>query len=201
MRSFIGALRQARSNVIEQNVRRLVGGCSLVEVLHRAIRADPVAAEANFALLVLELICVYRKKAFGEEADGHRFRSLHELERGRVGTQKFLNCIRMRRVRGAFVYGSQEFHKLFRGASRETIHGMGNDVGVNVLGKIEANREASRARFRMVIGNAGNAGEIGESHLDRGGSALEVRRRVSVFAAGAGVNVPLSRIPFACAGR
>jgi hypothetical protein len=48
---------------------------------------------------------------------------------------------------------------------REGVSGVGDDVGVRVLGKLEAKGKATRAgSFRMVIRNIRNAGEIGEAY-------------------------------------
>jgi hypothetical protein len=61
------------------------------------------------------------------------------------------------RVRPGRVGGNQcveELEEPLRGARREGVDRMTDDVGVNMLGKVEANRKASRAGpLRIVIGN------------------------------------------------
>src|SRR5438128_12044155 len=54
---------------------------------------------------------------------------------------------------------------------------MSDNVGVNMLRKMEANREAPRAgSLRVVIGDGWNSCEIREAHRHRSGTPMEMRR-------------------------
>jgi len=78
---------------------------------------------------------------------------------------------------------------------------MSDDVGVNMLGEMEADRKAARAgTLRVVVGN----GRDPRKSEKRTVTGVEFRckcgARVSDAASEEGVNVPVSRMPFACAG-
>ena len=77
----------------------------------------------------------------------------------------------------------------------------GHDVGVHVLGEIEADGDAARVGVGHVVGDFGEAGRIREPRGNRGGRAREWGARVSALAPAAGVNVPASIRPLACAAR
>jgi hypothetical protein len=109
------------------------------------------------------------------------------------------------RVRPGSVGGNQRIEELqesFRGARWEVVDRMTDDVGVNMFAEMEANRKAARAgTLRVVIGNGRNSRKIREPRTATG---VEFRcrcgARVSEAASDEGVNVPVSRMPFACAG-
>src|SRR5205085_7104429 len=54
---------------------------------------------------------------------------------------------------------------------------MSNDVGVNMLGEVEANRKPARTGpLRVVIGNTRNSREVREPDGHRSGATLQMRR-------------------------
>jgi hypothetical protein len=78
---------------------------------------------------------------------------------------------------------------------------MTDDVGVNMLAKVEANRKPSRAgTLRVVVGNGRNSCKIREAAVTGVEFRCRCGARVSEAASDEGVNTPVSRIPFACAG-
>ena len=73
--------------------------------------------------------------------------------------------------------GAVEFEKFFAGADRESVGRVGDDVGVDMLAEIKADRHATRAgRFGMVVRNFRNAGEIREANDDARRRLCDVRR-------------------------
>ena len=60
-------------------------------------------------------------------------------------------CHRLRLTGSESRSGAQKFQELLAGADRETIKGMGDNVGVQVIVKVEAHGEASRARTRGIV--------------------------------------------------
>ena len=115
---------------------------------------------------------------------GRGFGRLYELERGRVASQKDLDWRRLGGIRAACTQGAEELQKLFRGPHWESVHGMRNDVGVNVLGEMKAGRHPSRARIRIVVGNRWNARGIRKAHADRRGRSKGMRRARERFRGG-----------------
>ena len=54
---------------------------------------------------------------------------------------------------------------------------MGDDIGMDMLGKVEANGATAGARpLRVVIGDGRDSSEIREAHRHRGGISLNVWR-------------------------
>ena len=57
----------------------------------------------------------------------------------------------------------RNLHEALRRACREAVDRMRDDVGMNMLGEMEANRKTARARtLRVVVGNGRNAREVPE---------------------------------------
>ena len=83
-----------------------------------------------------------------------------------MGTQELLNRIRVRPRRIGGEQRVEELQKPFRSARRESVHRMGHDVGMNVLGKLEADAATARARIlRVVVGNVRNSREVREPYV------------------------------------
>jgi len=100
-----------------------------------------------------------------------------------MGAEELLDGIR---VRPGGVGGNQcikELHESFRGARRKVVDRMTDDVGVNML--VEVVGIPAKFENRTVTG---------VEFCCRCGA------RVSEAASGDGVNTPVSRTPFACAG-
>ena len=91
--------------------------------------------------------------------------------------EELLDCIR---VRPGGIGGDQGFKELnepLGGACRESIDRMTDDVGVNMLAKVEANRKAARAgTLRVVIGNGRDPGKVREADRHRRGIAVQMWR-------------------------
>jgi hypothetical protein len=116
--------------------------------------------------------------------------------------KKLLNGIRMRPVGVAGDHGIQELDKPLDGVRREVVDRMTNDVGVNMLAKVKANRKAARAR--TPCGSLSATVGIPAKSEKRTVTGVEFRcrcgARVSDPASADGINVPFSKMPFACAG-
>jgi hypothetical protein len=57
--------------------------------------------------------------------------------------------------------GTQELQELLAGADRKAVRGMGDNVGVDMIGEMEANGDAARAGVcRVVVGDRGDAGGV-----------------------------------------
>ena len=61
-----------------------------------------------------------------------------------------------------------------------------DDVGVRFAVEMKPDRDAARARIRIVVGDGGNPREIGEAHAHRRRGATQVRRTSEVLRAGRG---------------
>jgi hypothetical protein len=83
-------------------------------------------------------------------------------------------------VRPGGVGGNQcikKLHESFRGGHREGVDRMTDDVGVNMLGEVEANRKATRpGALRVVVGNRRNSRKVREADGHRSEIPLQVRR-------------------------
>ena len=84
------------------------------------------------------------------------------------------------RVRPAGIRGNHRIQKLHEppgGAHREVVDRMTDDVGVDMLGKVKADRKTARARtLRVVVGNARNSRKVRETDRHRSGIPLQMRR-------------------------
>ena len=85
-----------------------------------------------------------------------------------MGAQELLDGIRMWSGRISGNQSVEEFQKFFRGARGEGVDRMGHDVGMNVLGKVEADGATARARILLiVIGNRGDSRKVRKTHRHR----------------------------------
>jgi hypothetical protein len=92
-------------------------------------------------------------------------------------TKELLDDIRVWPGRVGGNHGIQERHEPLGGAHREVVDRMANDVGVNMLGEVKANRKAARAgTLRVVVGNRRDPRKIREANRDRRGIPVEMRR-------------------------
>src|ERR1700677_3805066 len=69
----------------------------------------------------------------------------------------------------------EELDKSLGGARGEAIDRVRDDVGVDVFIEVEADSAAARACIGIVVGNVGDAGEIGEPHRYGSGTSLDMR--------------------------
>src|ERR1700735_1385308 len=70
----------------------------------------------------------------------------------------------------------QKLQKLLSCPRRKAIGRMTDNIGMNVLGKIESDRESTRIRIRIVIRYQRKAGRVRESHSHRRRLTNDVRR-------------------------
>src|ERR1700730_10023970 len=84
-------------------------------------------------------------------------------------------CSKKRR-RIASCRGSQQIEELLASSGRKAVRRMAHDVGVNVIGEVETDRESSRIRIGSVVGNQRKTGRVGESQGYRSRIAREVWR-------------------------
>jgi hypothetical protein len=72
-----------------------------------------------------------------------------------MSCKKLFNGIRVRPCRVGGDWRIEELKEALRGARREVVDRMSDDVGVNMLAKVEANRKPARAgALRVVVANA-----------------------------------------------
>jgi acetylglutamate kinase len=79
--------------------------------------------------------------------------------------KELLDGIRVRSGRVGRNQRIEELQEPFRGARREAVDRMTDDVGMNMLAKVEANRKAARAgTLRVVVGDGRNSREVREAN-------------------------------------
>src|SRR5258705_9578424 len=117
---------------------------------------------------LVKLECGYREKRLPGKAGRNGLRDLNKPHSRGMRAKKLLDGIG---VRPFGVGGNQcieELHEALRGARREAVDRMTDDVGVNMLSEVEANREAARAgTLRIVIGHGRNSRKIREADRHR----------------------------------
>ena len=92
-------------------------------------------------------------------------------------TKELLDGIRVRPGRVGGNHGIEKLHEPLGGAHREVVDRMSNDVGMDMLGKVEANCKAAWARtLRVVVGNGRDPRKIREANRHRRGIAVQMRR-------------------------
>ena len=89
-------------------------------------------------------------------------RRLYERQRRRMSAEKSLHRGRRRRPWAAGARGAQKFEKLFTGVGREAVRRLTDDVRVDVLRQVKADRESAGIGVRIVVGQHGNACRIRE---------------------------------------
>src|SRR5262249_54929269 len=119
------------------------------------------------AIGIGEFVGADGKIGLAGEAGGDRRGSLYEGERGWALGNEDLDWRGFGDAGAAGGNGVEEFDELFGGANGKFVDGVGDDVGVNVVGEIEANGAAARAgAFGSEVRNIGDAGEIGKAEFD-----------------------------------
>jgi hypothetical protein len=112
-----------------------------------------------------------------------------------------LDRIRVRPFRVGGNDGIEELDEPLGGARREAVDRVSDDVGMDMLGQVKADRKAARARtLRVVVGNLGIPAKSEKRTVTGVELRLRCGARVRNAASPEGVNVPLSSMPFACAG-
>ncbi len=91
--------------------------------------------------------------------------------------------------------------ELLTGPGGKSVRRMTDDIGVNVFGEVEANRESARIRIGVASGITGTPVEFEKRTVTGVDSRFRWGARVREAAAGEGVKLPFSRAPLAWAGR
>jgi hypothetical protein len=103
--------------------------------------------------------------------------AMDKPHRRRMRAEEALDRIRVRSGRVGGAQCVQELEEPIGGAHREVVDGMCDDVGVDMLGKVKADRDAARsAALRVVVGDRRNSGEIRETDRHRCRSPVQMRR-------------------------
>jgi hypothetical protein len=157
------------------------------EVVVAGFRDDAIAAVAGFAGCVGEVKCGDGEVGVAREAGGEGLGCLDEAERGGMCAEKFLDGFRRGDFGSAGGGCAEEVEELVAVACREAVGGVSDDVGVNVVGQVEANGEAARVGVGLAVGDFGKAGGVGEAGGDGSGFALDVRGRSKRFRCGSGL--------------
>jgi hypothetical protein len=91
--------------------------------------------------------------------------------------KELLDCIRVRTRRVGRNQCIEELQQPFHRARRKVVDRMPDDVGVNVLAKVKAHRNAARTgTLRVVVGNGRNSRKIREADRHGSGTAVQMRR-------------------------
>src|SRR5208283_4467157 len=116
------------------------GRSGLVQIFIAGYRQYPIASVAAHTARVGKLECGYREKRLLRKAGRNRLGSLHKFQSRGMGFQEPLNGIRVRprRIRGN--QRLEEVQEFCRRARGEGVNRMGDDVGMNMFGKVKANR-------------------------------------------------------------
>ena len=155
---------------------------SFVEVIDAGVRLDDVAPEASGALAIDELVRGETKVGFSSETRGRWLWDLHERERGRMRGKEGLD--RGGRF-GGFCRGcecAKELEELVSSAGGKRWGGMGDDIGVDTMAKIEAEAESARVGVGVSVWDKRDARRAGETGCDgRGGSKVGRGREIGCF--------------------
>jgi hypothetical protein len=91
--------------------------------------------------------------------------------------EELLDGIRVRPGGIGGDHGLKELDEPLGGARWESIDRMTDDVGVNMLSKVEANRKSTRGRtLRVIVGNGRDSPSIRQTDRHRCGVAVHMRR-------------------------
>src|SRR6516225_9394621 len=110
----------------------------------------PAAADA---VRISKPECGYREERLLCKAGRYWLGNLHKCQSRGMRTEELLDGIRVRPFRVGGNHGIQELHESLGGAHREIVDRMTDDVGVDMLGEMEADRKTAWARaLRVVVG-------------------------------------------------
>ena len=170
-----GAFREALGELIEEVVGRFGFGGGVVEVLVAGGGQDSVTAVATFSLLIDEAHGSDAVVALAGEAGGRGFGRLDECERSGVRAEEDFE--RRALEIGGIAGGerAEELEEFVAGVGGEAVGGVGDDVGVDVLGEHEADGEATWIGIGIVVRDERDAGGVRETRDDGCGRARDVR--------------------------
>src|SRR5271155_2239228 len=140
-----GFLCNSLFDLVEEEVWTARGGFGVSKIFVAWYRQHPIAPVAAHAVPVGKLECGYREERLPRKAGRDRLGNLHKCHRRGMRAEELLDAIR---VRPGSVGGNQcveELEESFRGARREVVDRMTDDVGVSMLAEVEANCKPARA--------------------------------------------------------
>src|SRR5215467_12818855 len=124
-------------------------------MLDACVRYNPIPPVAREPVLVDKSESCHAEIGFLCKACRIWLGCLREGQRGRVCSKK--------RRRIASYHGSQQIEELLASSGREAVGRVAHDVGVNVIGEVETDRESSRIRIGSIVGNRRQTSRVGES--------------------------------------
>src|ERR1700739_3022756 len=120
------------SDFVEEEARTARGGFGLAEIFVAGDRQHPVAPVAAHALRVGKLEGGDREKRLPGIARRNGFRNLDKPNRRWMGGKELPDGIRVRPGRVGGAHRIQELHESFRGARREAVDRVTDDVGMDM---------------------------------------------------------------------
>jgi hypothetical protein len=152
------------------------GELILGEVLRAALGLKLITRIGDVAIGVGELEGVDAEIGQCAKADWGGLLGCEERLGDRMRLEEFLERRRLRSIRPACGDGEQEVAEFSRGGGGEPVIGMGDEIGIGAVGKMELHRQAARAGIRIGIGDRGNASKVGKPDGDRDRRALQMGR-------------------------
>src|SRR5262249_46632820 len=157
--------RDSLTQFIEQKFRWLLLCRLVVKIIFAGVRTNAVAAEFLNSRAVGEFIGRDAKVPFASKAGWRWLWHLDKSQGFRMGAEELLHRRRGGRIaRGITGSNSmQEFQELSSVLRREAVSGVTDDVRVNAVRQVKADREASWIGFRMRVRDIGKSRGIRES--------------------------------------
>lgn len=131
--------------LVEEEVGRLGGGCRVVEIFVAGDGVDAIAAEAACAGGIGELEGGDGEERFLRKAGGDGLGSLDKGESRRMCAEELLDGVGVGPGKVGGDERVEEVEEALRGVRGEGVDGVGDDVGVDVLGEVEADGAATGA--------------------------------------------------------
>ena len=176
MRNLTGSCCDALLELVEEEVGGFRCSGRVVEIFVTGYREYAIAAVTADAVGVGELECRYREERLLGEACGDRLGDLYKGQSSGMCAEELLDGVG---VRSVWISGDErveEVEEIFRGARWEGVDGVSDDVSVDVFVEVKADDATARARvLRVIVGNGGDSGEVGEAHRYWSGRPLDVR--------------------------
>jgi hypothetical protein len=164
-------------DLVEEEICTPRGGFGLVEIFVACYRQHPIAAVAAHAVRPGKFECGDREKPLPGKAGRYRLWNLHKPQSRGMRAEELLDRIRVRPGGVGRNQRIEELHETLRGTRREAVDRMTDDVGVNMLAKVEANRKPARAgALRVVVGNGRNSRKVREADRHRRAIPVQMRR-------------------------
>src|SRR5215471_19067342 len=151
-------------DLVKEGVWPARGAFGLAEVFVTGDRQHPVAPKAALTIRIGKSEGGDREKRLAGKAGRNGLRDLNKSHRRGMRGKELLDGVRVRPGRVGGNHCIQKLDERLGGAHREVVDRMTDDVGVDMLGKVKANREAARAgTLRIVVGNRRDTGKVREA--------------------------------------